>query len=50
MLSDGILFWDKIAAVFNTTTQEVMTRWIKIISPKLKNNVKIGGALKWSVN
>lgn len=25
-------------------------RWIKHICPKLKNNVKIGGALKWSVN
>jgi hypothetical protein len=27
-----------------------MVRWIKFICPKLKNNVKIGGALKWSVN
>ena len=50
IVNDGILIWDKLAAIFNTTAQQVMTRWIKIICPKLKNNVKIGGALKWSVN
>lgn len=50
ILNDGILFWDKIAATFSTSNEEVMARWIKIICPKLKNNVKIGGALKWSVN
>jgi len=27
-----------------------MKRWIKVICPKLKNNLKIGGALKWSMN
>lgn len=50
VIQEGILHWDKLAAIFNTTVQEVMTRWIKCICPKLKNTVKIGGALKWSVN
>jgi hypothetical protein len=50
VINEGLLFWSKLAAAFNTTENEVMARWIKFICPKLKNNVKIGGALKWSVN
>ena len=50
IVNDGLLLWEKISNILNASVQEVMARWIKIVCPKLKNNVKIGGALKWSVN
>jgi hypothetical protein len=50
VINEGVLLWPRLASSFATTEEEVMTRWIKYICPRLKNNVKIGGALKWSVN
>jgi hypothetical protein len=50
VINEGVLLWPKLAAAFSTSEDEVMARWIKFIDPRLKNNVKIGGALKWSGN
>ena len=35
---------------FGISSDELKARWIKAIYPKIKNSLKIGGAVKWSTS
>jgi hypothetical protein len=50
VVESGVMSWQVLADTLETDIEEIKLRWKKVIYPNMiKQGLKVGGSLKWSV-